>query len=108
MKLSVGTESVEDVLNAQLAAGGLGLTFDDMKQRGFVTVPFKYRKYEDGGFKTPTGKIELYSTRFEEFGYPPLPYYVEAPETPVSAPEVAKDFPLVLTTGCRIAFYFNS
>lgn len=108
MKLPVGTESVEDVLNAQLAAGGLGLTFDDMKQRGFVTVPFKYRKYEDGGFKTPTGKIELYSTRFEEFGYPPLPYYVEAPETPFSAPEVAKDFPLVLTTGARIPFFFNS
>jgi anaerobic selenocysteine-containing dehydrogenase len=108
MKLPVGTEAVEDVLDAQLAAGGLGLTFDELKQRGFVKVPFKYRKFEPGGFKTPTGKIELYSTRLEQMGYSPLPYYEEAPETPVSAPEVAEDFPLVLTTGGRIPFFFNS
>jgi anaerobic selenocysteine-containing dehydrogenase len=108
MKLPVGTEAVEDVLDAQLAAGGLGLTFDELKQLGFVKVPFKYRKFEPAGFKTPTGKIELYSTRLEQMGYSPLPYYEEAPETPVSAPNVAQDFPLVLTTGGRIPFFFNS
>jgi thiosulfate reductase/polysulfide reductase chain A len=108
MELPVGTESVEVVLNAQLKSGGLNITFDELKQRGWVKVPFRYRKYLDGGFKTPTGKIELYSTRFEEMGYSPLPYYEEAPETPFSAPEVAKDYPLVLTTGGRIPFFFNS
>jgi anaerobic selenocysteine-containing dehydrogenase len=108
MELPVGTEAVEEVLDAQLAGGGLGLTFDELKQRGFVKIPLKYRKFESGGFKTPTGKIELYSTRFETLGYSPLPYYEEAPETPISAPEVAKDFPLVLTTGGRIPFFFNS
>ena len=108
MKLPVGTEPVEDVLDAQLAAGEVGITFDELKQRGFFKVPFKYRKYENGGFKTPTGKIELYSTRFEALGYPPLPYYEEPPESPISSPEVARDYPLVLTTGGRIPFFFNS
>jgi anaerobic selenocysteine-containing dehydrogenase len=108
MKLPVGTESVEDVLNLQLKAGGLGMTFDELKQQGFVKLPFKPRKYEDGGFKTPTGKIELYSTRFEQMGYAPLPFYEEPPESPVSRPDIAKDYPLVLTTGQRIPFYFNS
>ena len=108
MKLPVGTETVEDVLDAQLAAGKLGVTFDELKERGFVKVPFRYRKFEDGGFKTPTGKIELYSTRLEALGYPPLPHYEEPPESPVSAPEVARDYPLVLTTGGRIPFFFNS
>ncbi len=108
MKLPVGTETVEDVLNAQLAAGNLGITFDELRQRGFVKVPFKYHKFEDGGFKTPTGKIELYSTRLEALGYPPLPYYEEPPESPFSSPEVARDYPLVLTTGGRIPFFFNS
>ncbi|MGO9702135.1 MAG: molybdopterin-dependent oxidoreductase [Xanthobacteraceae bacterium] len=108
MKLSVGTESVEDVLNSQLARGGLNMTFAQLKEKGSVTVPFKYRKYEDGGFKTPTGKIELYSTRFEEMGYAPLPFYEEPPESPVSRPEVAEDYPLVLTTGARIPYFFNS
>jgi anaerobic selenocysteine-containing dehydrogenase len=106
MQLPVGTESVEEVLNQQLS--GLNITFADIKKKGWIKVPFKYHKYKDGGFKTPTGKIELYSTRFEQMGYSPLPYYVEAPETPISAPEVAKDFPLVLTTGGRISHFFNS
>ena len=108
MKLPVGTEKVEDVLDAQLAAGKLGVTFAELKERGFVKVPFRYRKFEDGGFKTPTGKIELYSTRLEALGYPPLPHYEEPPESPVSAPEVARDYPLVLTSGGRIPFFFNS
>ena len=108
MKLSVGTETVEDVLDAQLAAGKIGMTFDELKQRGFVKVPFKYRKFEEQGFKTPTGKIELYSTRLEALGYSPLPRYEEPPESPISSPNVARDFPLVLTTGGRISFFFNS
>jgi anaerobic selenocysteine-containing dehydrogenase len=108
MKLPVGTESVEEVLNSQLARGGLDMTFAELKELGSVTVPFKYRKYEDGGFKTPTGKIELYSTRFEEMGYAPLPFYEEPPESPISRPEVAEDYPLVLTTGARIPYFFNS
>lgn len=108
MKLGLCTESVKDVLDAQLKAGGLDITFDELKQRGFIKVPFKYRKYENGGFKTPTGKIELYSTRLEQMGYDPLPSYREPPESPLATPEIAKDYPLVLTTGARIAHFFNS
>jgi thiosulfate reductase/polysulfide reductase chain A len=108
MKLHVCTEPVKDVLDAQLAAGGLDMTFDELKQKGFIKVPFKYRKYQDGGFKTPTGKIELYSTRFEQLGYAPLPYHEEPPESPISTPEIAANYPLVLTTGGRISFFFNS
>lgn len=108
MKLPVGTEDVKDVLNAQLKAGGLGYDFDQLARRGFAVAPPRYRRYEKSGFKTPTGKIELYSTRFEKMGYAPLPSYAEPPESPYSAPEVAREFPLVLTTGGRIPFYFNS
>jgi anaerobic selenocysteine-containing dehydrogenase len=108
MKLPACTEPVKTVLDAQLAAGGLNITFDELKHKGFIKVPFKYRKYENGGFKTPTGKIELYSTRFEQLGYAPLPYYEEPPESPISTPEIAERFPLVLTTGGRISFFFNS
>jgi len=41
-------------------------------------------------------------------GYAPLPFYEEPPESPYSAPVVAKDFPLVLTTGGRSPSFFNS
>jgi thiosulfate reductase/polysulfide reductase chain A len=108
MKLPVGTEAVEEVLDAQLKAGGVGMTFDELKQKGFYKVPFKYQKYRDGGFRTPTGKIELYATRFEQLGYAPLPYYEEPPESPLRTPKIAARYPLVLTTGGRISYFFNS
>jgi anaerobic selenocysteine-containing dehydrogenase len=106
MNLPGCTEPVRDVLNAQLK--GLGVTFEELIERGFIMPEPKYRKYEDGGFKTPTGKIELYSTRLEQMGYAPLPYYEEPPESPISKPEVAEDYPLILTTGGRIPHFFNS
>lgn len=108
MKLSVGTEPVETVLDGQLKSGDTGVTFAELKQKGFVKVPFKYRKFEETGFRTPTGKIELYSTRFEQMGYAPLPSYEEPPESPISRPDVARNYPLVLTTGRRIPYFFNS
>ena len=100
MKLPVGTEFVEEVLNSQLARGGLNMTFAELKEKGSVTVPFKYRKYEDGGFKTPTGKIELYSTRFEEMGYAPLPFYEEPPESPISRPDSCRRLSAGAHDGC--------
>jgi anaerobic selenocysteine-containing dehydrogenase len=108
MKLPACTEPVRDVLDSQLAAGGIGMTFSELAREGFVKVPFRYRKFEEGGFRTPTGRIELYSTRLEQLGYSPLPFYAEPPESPLATPEVAAEFPLVLTTGARIPFYFNS
>ena len=106
MDLEVGTEAVRDVLDRQLAAAGTN--FEELTTTGFVKPAFEYRKYEDGGFNTPTGKIELYSTRLEELGYDPLPSYEEPPESPLSSPDVARDYPLILTTGARIPYFFNS
>jgi anaerobic selenocysteine-containing dehydrogenase len=108
MDLPVCQESVEDVLDEMLKNGGQKMDFRGLTEQGWIHVPQKYRKYETDGFKTPTGKLELYSTRLEAMGYEPLPYYEEPPESPVSTPDVAEDFPLVLTTGGRIPVFFNS
>ena len=86
----------------------IGMSFDELAAHGPVKVPMKYRKFEEKGFATPTGRIELYSTRLEELGYDPLPYYEEPPESPMSTPELAKTFPYVLTTGARIPVFYHS
>jgi anaerobic selenocysteine-containing dehydrogenase len=108
MNLGCGTESPEEIIKLLVSTGDPRITYDELKEKSFIQVPVKYHKYEETRFNTPTGKIELYSTVMESLGYPPLPIYVEAPETPYSAPELAKDFPLVLTTGGRIPVFFNS
>lgn len=58
----------------------------------------KYRKYLENGFNTPSGKVELYSSLCEEWGYEPLPVYHEPDETAFSAPDILSEYPLVLTS----------
>ncbi len=51
--------------------------------------------------------MELYSEQLEEWGFDPLPVYREPPESPYSAPELAGEFPLVLTNS-KIPGYVHS
>jgi len=87
-----------------------GMTFDELKEKGFVHLPepFKFKKYEKVGFSTPSKKFELYSNVMESMGYDPLPHHQEPPESPVSAPALAREYPLVLTTGGRVKGFFHS
>jgi anaerobic selenocysteine-containing dehydrogenase len=106
LHLKVGKESLEQVINEQLKPQGM--TFQEIKKRGFIASPLMYRKYEKTGFETPSGKVELASSYLEMLGYDPLPYYEEPPESPVSQPELAQNYPLILITGGRLQHLFNS
>jgi len=108
MDLPVCQESVEDVLDQMLKNGGQTVDFRELTDKGWTICEQQYRKHETAGFKTPTGKFELYSTRLEAMGYAPLPYYEEPPESPVASPAVAEKYPYVLTTGGRIPVFFQS
>ena len=55
-----------------------------------------------------TGRYNFYSREMVFFGFPPFPTYEEPPESPVSAPELAEKYPLVLTTGARHWGFFHS
>jgi anaerobic selenocysteine-containing dehydrogenase len=66
------------------------------------------RSYEQHGFNTPSGKVEISSSILAEHGFDPLPTYREPAESPVSTPDVAERFGLVLTTGARSKAYTHS
>lgn len=114
LHLESAYEPPEEILNQQLAVTGerfkqfAGITFDDLKQKGFIFVPPQYKKFEKTGFQTTSGKVELASAYMERLGYDPLPYYEEPPESPVSQPELYKQYPLILITGGRSPWYFHS
>jgi anaerobic selenocysteine-containing dehydrogenase len=93
-------QTMEEVSDYRLKP--LGLTFRDLVDK-MVLFPdsFNLKPWEQTGFPTPSGKIELYSTILEELGYDPMPYYQEPPESPISTPDVAKEYPLILNTGGR-------
>lgn len=108
MGLGVGEEKIETIYDARLQA--TGKSFRDLARDGFAYKPITYHKHErnNAGFRTESGKIELYSLALEKLGYDPLPTYREPPESPLSTPDIALDFPLVLTTGARILNFFIS
>lgn len=86
-----------------------GIDFDKFRKLGYIEPKRDYYNYKKrGGFPTPTGKYELYSTGLEKAGGDPLPFYVEGPESPVSRPDLLEKYPLILTTGRRQQPYFAS
>ena len=78
-----------------------GLTFEELKRRGVVSIPHVFRKYESEGFHTPSRKVQLYDERLISHGYDPLPTYREPDESPIKSTELVKEYPLVITTGGR-------
>lgn len=93
-----------------------GKGFDDLCKEVYAYPEFNYRKYEKGllrpdgqpGFNTPTGRIELYDSIFSLWGYDPLPDWKEPHSSPYSRPDLAKEYPYVLTTGARHIEFFHS
>ncbi len=98
-----------------------GMTFKELQKKGWAFPPeghptAPYGRHEKGllrkdknpGFETPSGKVELHSVLREEWGLEPMADYEEPPFTPVSRPDLAKKYPLILNTGRRSFAYFNA
>jgi anaerobic selenocysteine-containing dehydrogenase len=96
---------IEAAFRHQLAPSGI--TLEDLRANpAGVRVPLttRYRKYTDGGFSTPSGKVELYSTTLGAHGYDPLPIFEEPLTSPRSRPDLAEQYPLVLS--CAKSLFF--
>lgn len=116
---AVPWKNVREMFNERLKPSGF--SFEEIAAKGSWLMPPEgptrpYRRYERGllradkkpGFNTPTGKVELWSKRLEEWKLDPLPYYEEPPESPVRTPELWKEYPLIMGTGRRSSVYFHS
>jgi anaerobic selenocysteine-containing dehydrogenase len=108
-------KNLEEMLDYQLRKAKL--TWKEFSKMGELATTGKDQKYykyqtdywvKGGGFPTPTGKVELYSTVLEKLDYDPLPAHIEPSESYYSTPEVAKKYPLLLSTGGRIPWYFHT
>ena len=110
-------ETVEEMFGAMCVEGTRDLTFEGLREVSPGFLPFTYRKYEKGlmrpdgqpGFMTATGRIELYSSFFQNLCHiDPMPYYEEPVPSPISTPDLAEKYPLILTTGARTWSMFHS
>ncbi|MCP5180152.1 MAG: molybdopterin-dependent oxidoreductase [Pseudomonadales bacterium] len=92
--------TLEELYDYRLSPGGT--TWAQALASGSLPVrDHVERFYEQTGFATPSGKVELYSRVLEGFGFDPLPYYREARQPDTT-------FPLSLFVGVRDDQYFQS
>jgi anaerobic selenocysteine-containing dehydrogenase len=103
---------IEAAYQHQLGASGLTIEALRAEPRG-IRVPLKtrYAKHAtlnaDGvpsGFHTPSRKVELFSETFLAHGYAPLPEFQEPMVGPRARPDLAVQFPLILTSAKHALF----
>jgi anaerobic selenocysteine-containing dehydrogenase len=104
---------LEKAFDAQLRPLGLDL-ITVKKIPGGVSVDLsmtyeKYRRVDPAngaarGFQTPSGRVELFSQRFKDQGFDPLPSYREPEMSPLSRPQLAVRYPLILTCSKLLPF----
>jgi anaerobic selenocysteine-containing dehydrogenase len=87
-----------------------GISVDQLRKNpgGVYYMQREYQKYLRDGFNTPSKKVEIYSQQMKDCGYEPLPVFHEPPESPVSRPDLANKYPLILITGVRTIAYLHS
>ncbi len=94
-------KTVEEAIDYELAP--IGMSYKQLAEYPDVVYTRRYepsevyRKYEKALARMSTKKVELYSTSFERMGYDPLPRYQEVGESPVSRPDLAREYPLIMS-----------
>ncbi|NKB20852.1 MAG: molybdopterin-dependent oxidoreductase [Alphaproteobacteria bacterium] len=87
--------------------GDSGIKMETLLDTGYAEYEYDLGNFARDGFKTSTGKIELYSETLAGMGLDPLPDYVPTEDT-IARAETQTDFPLLLLTGAREKSYHHS
>ncbi len=85
-------ETAEEAIDYQLAPSGITVDMLRQNSEGLRAAPLRFEKYRDGGFATPSGRVEFFSERLEKAGYQPVPFMDGRVESRISfAPTMGGD-----------------
>lgn len=101
-------QSAEEAIDYQLEPSGITCAMLREEPDGIMAEPVRYRKFEESGFATPTGKIEFFSESLKAYGYDPVPYINGPPACPISFLDRKDHYPLVGISGARNNRLVNS
>jgi len=94
-------QNADELFTFLLEPSGVTLKQLEENPGGILYHPFeRQRKYEQEGFGTPSGKVEIFSQTLADYGYNPLPACTPPPEDP--------SYPFTLITGSRTIAYTHS
>ncbi|MEQ8748092.1 molybdopterin-dependent oxidoreductase [Pyruvatibacter sp.] len=92
-------QTLEDFYDYRVAR--TGKTFGELVQTDVYFKTPAFKTYEQTGFATPSGKVELKSSILEDLGFDPLPYFREDPPKD-------ENYPLLMFTGVREDGFFQT
>ena len=93
------SDTDEDICRQALQSSNprmAGIEWEALKEQGWqrLDVPARFAPFAEGNFPTPSGKCEFWSQTAKDMGLDPLPAYVAPRESALSAPLLAKKYPL--------------
>ena len=98
-------EDWRESLDVMMADGGM--TYDEfVQQRMLYPTKLYLDDHEEGYFKTPSGKVELYSKQMKQMGMTPLPRFEEVRRSRFTD-EDFENFPLYLTNAKERAYMLS-
>ncbi|MHB1349054.1 MAG: molybdopterin-containing oxidoreductase family protein [Desulfobulbaceae bacterium] len=101
-------QSAEEAIDYQLAPTGITVRKLREQPDGVHAVEVRHKKYEGAGFKTPSGKVELFSRKLHQHGHAPVPFADGFPDGPISFSDQAEHYPLLGTSGARTSRFTHS
>ncbi|NLC11033.1 MAG: molybdopterin-dependent oxidoreductase [Firmicutes bacterium] len=98
-------ETKQDFLNHRLVP--LKVTVGDLQNMpdGYL-LERREKSYVEKGFRTPSGKVELYSSMLDKYEYSPLPVYSDPAEASFYSPDGSPT--IAASTGNRLNCYLHS
>jgi anaerobic selenocysteine-containing dehydrogenase len=100
-------QSAEEAIDYQLEP--TGVTVQKLRQngKGLRIEELRHEKYREKPFKTPTGKVEFFSSRLADAGLPGVPFqhgFVD----PISFADQSGEYPMLGISGSRDIRFTNS
>ena len=93
------TEDIRYYIDLDLQPSGITAAQLEESPSGIVFAQVELEKFRTAGFRSPGGKVNIWSEVLEAHGFAPLPSWTEPSESPRAQPQLAERFPSVLFTG---------
>jgi anaerobic selenocysteine-containing dehydrogenase len=105
-------DSDDDLIDQALASEHpymRGITREVLERDGWarLRLPERFAPFAQGGFATPSGKVEFLSAKMAADGYDPLPTHTPLVESAEASPELHARYPLTLITA-KAHHFLNS
>ncbi len=101
-------QTAEAAIDYQLEPAGITVAMLRENPDGILAEPPRYQKHQTEGFRTPSGKIELFSDVLQAHGHDPVPFSRGHLKDPISFMDQTDRYPLIGISGARNNRFVNS